>query len=45
MTEAIQRAIVDNIRRMMNANIEPVNPVLMLHINRKTIVQDTINQV
>jgi hypothetical protein len=45
MRDAIQKAFVDNFRRMMNAGVEPVNPLLILHINRKSIVQDTINQV
>jgi hypothetical protein len=45
MRDAIQKAFADNIRRMMNSGIEPVNPLLVLHVNRKSIVQDTINQV
>ena len=45
MREAIEKAFANNIRRMMNSGIEPVNPLLVLHVNRKSIVQDTINQV
>ncbi len=45
MREAIQNAFMHNFQTMLNARVEPVNPLLVLHINRKSIVQDTINQV
>lgn len=45
MTEAIQNAFIHNFQTLMNSRVEPVNPLLVLHINRKSIVQDTINQV
>jgi hypothetical protein len=45
MSEAIQNAFLHNFQIMMNARVEPVNPLLVLHINRNSIVQDTINQV
>ncbi len=45
MKDAIQNAFMHNFQTMMDARIEPVNPLLVLHINRNSIVQDTINQV
>ena len=45
MKEAIQQAFMHNFQTMMNSHVEPVNPLLVLHINRQSIVQDTINQV
>lgn len=45
MSDAIQSAIIHNFQTMMDARVEPINPLLVLHINRNSIVQDTINQV
>lgn len=45
MKEAIQNAFIHNFQTMLNSHVEPVNPLLVLHINRQSIVQDTINQV
>jgi hypothetical protein len=45
MRDAIQNAFMHNFQTMMDARVEPVNPLLVLHINRNSIVQDTINQV
>ena len=45
MEEAIRGAIMHNIQSMMGARTNTVNPLLVIHVNRDTIVQDTINQV
>ncbi len=45
MREAIQNAFLHNFQTLMDTRIEPVNPLLVIHINRNSIVQDTINQV
>ncbi|CAF1080148.1 unnamed protein product [Rotaria sordida] len=45
MQEAIQNAFIHNFQTMLGAHVDTVNPLLVLHINRKTIVQDTINQL
>lgn len=45
MQEAIQNAFLHNFQSMMNAHIDTVNPLLVLHVNRSTIVRDTIDQV
>lgn len=45
MREAVQQAFMRNFQTMMNSHVEPVNPLLVLHINRQSIVQDTINQL
>ena len=45
MQEAIRNAFIHNFQTMMGARVETVNPLLMLHVNRGTIVQDTISQV
>lgn len=45
MEEAIRRAFLQNIQNMMNSRVDAVNPLLVLHVNRNTIVQDTIKQV
>jgi hypothetical protein len=45
MKQAIQKAFMHNFQTMLGAHVEPVNPLLVLHVNRDTIVRDTINQV
>ena len=45
MEEAIRGAIMHNIQSMMGSRMNTVNPLLVIHVNRDTIVQDTINQV
>jgi hypothetical protein len=45
MQEAIRNAFIHNFQTMMGARVETVNPLLILHVNRGTIVQDTIAQV
>ena len=45
MQDAIRNAFMHNFQTMMGAHLETVNPLLILHVNRNTIVQDTINQV
>lgn len=45
MREAIQNAIVRSFQSMLDTRVEPLSPVLVLHINRNSIVQDTIDQV
>lgn len=45
MQEAIRNAFMHNFQTMMGARVETVNPLLMLHVHRNTIVQDTIAQV
>ncbi|CAF4634181.1 unnamed protein product [Rotaria sp. Silwood1] len=45
MQEAIQNAFLHNFQTMFGAHVDTVNPLLVLHINRKTIVQDTVNQL
>ena len=45
MQDAIRNAFLHNFQTMMGARVETVNPLLMLHVNRNTIVQDTIAQV
>jgi hypothetical protein len=45
MQDAIRNAFMHNFQTMMGARVETVNPLLVLHVNRTTIVQDTINQV
>ena len=45
MQEAIRNAFIHNFQTMMGAHVDTVNPLLMLHVNRGTIVQDTISQV
>lgn len=45
MQEAIRNAFMHNFQTMMGAHVETVNPLLILHVHRNTIVQDTISQV
>ncbi|CAM4858154.1 unnamed protein product [Rotaria socialis] len=45
MQEAIKNAFLYNFETMMGAHFDTVNPLLVLHINRNNIVQDTINQL
>ncbi|CAF4157074.1 unnamed protein product [Rotaria sp. Silwood2] len=45
MQEAIQNAFLHNFQTMLGAHVDTVNPVLVLHVDRKTIVRDTINQL
>jgi hypothetical protein len=45
MHDAIRNAFMHNFQTMMGAHVDTVNPLLMLHVNRSTIVQDTISQV
>jgi hypothetical protein len=45
MQEAIRNAFMHNFQTMMGAHVDTVNPLLMLHVNRNTIVHDTIAQV
>ncbi|CAF4423535.1 unnamed protein product [Rotaria socialis] len=45
MQEAIRNAFMHNFQTMMGARVETVNPLLMLHVHRNTIVQDTIAQL
>ncbi len=45
MHEAIRNAFMHNFHTMMGAHIDTVNPLLVLHVKRDTIVQDTIDQV
>ncbi|CAF1021817.1 unnamed protein product [Adineta steineri] len=45
MQEAIRNAFMHNFQTMMGAHVDTVNPLLMLRINRDTIVHDTINQL
>ncbi len=45
MQEAIRSAFMHNFQTMMGAHLDTVNPILILHVNRNTIVQDTIAQV
>lgn len=45
MQDAIRSAFMHNFQSMMGAHVETVNPLLVLHVNRNTIVEDTIKQV
>ena len=45
MHEAIRNAFMHNFQTLMGSRVDTVNPLLILHVNRNTIVQDTINQV
>ncbi|CAF3376667.1 unnamed protein product, partial [Rotaria sp. Silwood2] len=45
MQDAIRNAFIHNFQTMMGARVETVNPLLMLHVHRNTIVQDTIAQL
>lgn len=45
MQEAIQNAFLHNFQTLLGARVDTVNPLLVLHVNRNSIVQDTINQV
>ena len=45
MQEAIRNAFMHNFQTMMGAHVETVNPLLVLHVHRNLIVQDTIAQV
>jgi hypothetical protein len=45
MQEAIRNAFMHNFQTMMGAHVDTVNPLLILHVHRHTIVQDTIAQV
>ena len=44
MQEAIENAFLHNIQMMMGVRVDTVNPLLVLHVRRETIVQDTILQ-
>lgn len=45
MQEAIRNAFMHNFQTMMGAHVETVNPLLILHVHRNSIVQDAISQV
>lgn len=45
MHEAIQSAFFHNIQTMFGTYTDTVNPLLVLHVKRDTIVHDTISQV
>jgi hypothetical protein len=45
MQEAIRNAFMHNFQTLMGSRVDTVNPLLVLHIHRGSIVQDTINQV
>ncbi len=45
MQDAIRNAFMHNFQTMMGAHVDTVNPLLILHVHRNTIVQDTIAQV
>lgn len=45
MQEAIRNAFMHNFQMMMGAHVETVNPLLVLHVHRNSIVHDTIAQV
>lgn len=45
MREAIQTALLRNFRSMLDTRVEPLNPLLVLHVRRDHIVQDAIDQV
>ena len=45
MEAAIHKAIMHNLQSMMGTGTNTVNPLLVIHVRRDTIVQDTINQV
>ena len=45
MQEAIRNAFLHNFQTMLGNHLDTVNPLLMLHVHRETIVQDTISQV
>ena len=45
MQDAIRSAFIHNFQSMMGAHVDTVNPLLVLHVNRNTIVEDTIKQV
>ena len=45
MQEAIRNAFMHNFQTMMGAHVETVNPLLVVHVHRTSIVQDTISQV
>ncbi|CAF3739050.1 unnamed protein product [Adineta steineri] len=45
MQEAIRNAFMHNFQTMMGAHIDTVNPLLVIRVNRETIVQDTIKQL
>jgi hypothetical protein len=45
MEAAICRAFIHNQQIISNPHANIVNPLLVLHVNRDSIVRDTINQV
>lgn len=45
MQEAIRNAFIHNFQTMMGARVETVNPLLILHVNRHNIAQETIGQL
>ncbi|CAF0974051.1 unnamed protein product [Adineta ricciae] len=45
MQDAIRSAFIHNFQSMMGAHVDTVNPLLVLHVNRNTIVEDTIKQL
>lgn len=45
MQIAIRNAFLHNFQTMLGAHVDTVNPLLILHVNRETIVRDAINQV
>lgn len=45
MQEAIRNAFMHNFQTMMGAHVETVNPLLVLHVHRNSIVRDAIAQV
>ena len=45
MEQAVQHAFLQNLQSTLGAPMEQVLPLLVLHVKRENIVQDTINQV
>ncbi|UJR08173.1 hypothetical protein I4U23_012446 [Adineta vaga] len=45
MQEAIRNAFMHNFQTMLGAHVDTVNPLLILHVNRDSIVHDTIGQL
>ncbi|CAF0990014.1 unnamed protein product [Adineta ricciae] len=45
MQEAIRNAFMHNFQTMLGAHVDTVNPLLILHVNRETILRDAIDQL
>src|SRR6185312_11055979 len=45
MNMALQEAFNQNITSIFLSTIDPVNPLLTLHVRRSHLVQDTLNQL